>query len=285
MGFWRRLFGGSSGDELKPQRLDYLNEALALERQGDYEAALTSYRLALRDHPNDARILQNMAIAFTKTRRLDEAIRHYRRAPGPANRPAGRPPRAPPPPPERGDAVSTAIAWATVDRAAFLEVVDPTTGVTAAERSGTGHLQARVGALRSNLLTVRVLAAADTVFAATPPPTTVTLSAPDSLSDSLGVLLQDTTAAGPVNLTGRPIVFTLTTYPAGTGPATLVTSPTAYALVTTDTVATSAGLAAVQVRILPGTPPDHVVVEATATRAVGTPVPGSPVSFVVVVQP
>ena len=79
MGFWRRLFGGSSGD-LNPQRLDYLNEALALERQGDYEAALTSYRLALRDLPNDARILQNMAIAFTKTARLDEAIRHYRRA-------------------------------------------------------------------------------------------------------------------------------------------------------------------------------------------------------------
>src|SRR6266545_1764745 len=80
MGLWRRLFGGSSGGEVNPQRLDYLNEALALERQGDYDAALTSYRLALRDHPNDARILQNMAIAFTKTRRLDEAIRHYRRA-------------------------------------------------------------------------------------------------------------------------------------------------------------------------------------------------------------
>ena len=79
MGFWRRLFSGSS-DDLNPTRLDYLNEALALERQGDYEAALTSYRLALRDHPNDARILQNMAIAFTKTARLDEAIRHYRRA-------------------------------------------------------------------------------------------------------------------------------------------------------------------------------------------------------------
>src|SRR2546422_2842460 len=98
MGFWRRLFGGSSGDELKPQRLDYLNEALALERQGDYEAALTSYRLALRDHPNDARILQNMAIAFTKTRRLDEAIRHYRRAPELDNTPAGPPHRAPLPP-------------------------------------------------------------------------------------------------------------------------------------------------------------------------------------------
>src|SRR5437763_16109570 len=82
MGFWRRLFGGGSSgnDDLTPQRLDYLNEALALERQGDYDSALTSYRLALRDHPNDARILQNMAIAFTKTRRIDEAIRHYRRA-------------------------------------------------------------------------------------------------------------------------------------------------------------------------------------------------------------
>jgi len=60
MGFWRRLFGGSGADDIAPQRLDYLNEA--------------------RDHPNDARILQNMAIAFTKTRRIDEAIRHYRRA-------------------------------------------------------------------------------------------------------------------------------------------------------------------------------------------------------------
>src|SRR5207248_2232241 len=28
MGFWRRLFGGSSRDDLKPQRLDYLNNAL-----------------------------------------------------------------------------------------------------------------------------------------------------------------------------------------------------------------------------------------------------------------
>ena len=63
-----------------PQRLDYLNEALALERQGDYEAALTSYRLAYRDNPNDARIMLNMAIAFTKTAQQEEAIRLYRRA-------------------------------------------------------------------------------------------------------------------------------------------------------------------------------------------------------------
>ena len=74
------MLGGKSEDGLKPQRLDYLNEALALERQGDFDAALTSYRLALRDHPNDPRILQNMAIAFSRTGRLDDAVRAYRRA-------------------------------------------------------------------------------------------------------------------------------------------------------------------------------------------------------------
>jgi Flp pilus assembly protein TadD len=80
MSWWSRLLGGRSDSELKPQRLDYLNEALALERQGDYDAALTSYRLALRDKPYDARVLQNMAIAYTKLNRHDEAIRCYRRA-------------------------------------------------------------------------------------------------------------------------------------------------------------------------------------------------------------
>ena len=80
MSFWRRLFGTKSRETLRPQRLDYLNEGLALERKGDYEAALTSYRLAFRDNPSDSRILLNMAIAFTKTGQPEEAIRHYKRA-------------------------------------------------------------------------------------------------------------------------------------------------------------------------------------------------------------
>jgi tetratricopeptide (TPR) repeat protein len=80
MSFWRRLFGAQSRESLRPQRLDYLNEGLALERHGDFEAALTSYRLAFRDNPTDSRILLNMAIALTKTGQPEEAIRHYRRA-------------------------------------------------------------------------------------------------------------------------------------------------------------------------------------------------------------
>ncbi|CAN5639587.1 hypothetical protein BH23GEM1_BH23GEM1_02520 [soil metagenome] len=80
MSWWSRLTGGGSKSGAKPQRVDYLGEALALERQGDYDAALTSYRLALRDQPNNYRALQNMAIAFSKTGRQDEAIRAYKRA-------------------------------------------------------------------------------------------------------------------------------------------------------------------------------------------------------------
>jgi tetratricopeptide (TPR) repeat protein len=82
MSWWSRLLGGSSEGKPTPRRLDYLSEAMALERSGDYDAALTSYRLALRDHPNDTKILQNMAIAFTRTNQPEEAIRCYRRALG-----------------------------------------------------------------------------------------------------------------------------------------------------------------------------------------------------------
>ncbi len=79
MNFWKRLLKHRDRD-LRPQRLDYMNEALALERQGDFDAALTSYRLALRDHPSDPRILQNIAIAFSKADQQENAIRSYQEA-------------------------------------------------------------------------------------------------------------------------------------------------------------------------------------------------------------
>lgn len=65
---------------MKPQRLDYLNEALALERSGDFDAAITSYRLALRAKPDDTKVLQNLAIALTRVNRFEEAIKWYRQA-------------------------------------------------------------------------------------------------------------------------------------------------------------------------------------------------------------
>lgn len=77
--WWKRILTGEDG-AVKPQRLDYLNEGLALERQGDYDGAITSYQLALRDQPTNVKTLQYIAIALSRTGRREEAIRHYRRA-------------------------------------------------------------------------------------------------------------------------------------------------------------------------------------------------------------
>src|SRR5207244_2421582 len=211
-----------------------------------------------RDHPHDARILQNMAIALTKTRRIDEAIRHYRRAleldPELAGAHYGlaflllkrgdpdgatqhlraflaHPPKGPdaqkwiehanqalrdlgasgPTP------AATAGLWATRDTA-LLTVVNETTGVMVAKQPSAtpARIQASVGPLPSNPIAIRVLAAADTLFAPGATRDSVSLAAkPDSLSDSLTVRLQDTTAAGPVDLSGRPVAFALTVYPGG----------------------------------------------------------------------
>jgi tetratricopeptide (TPR) repeat protein len=78
MTWWRRLVGGSSGRDKRTT--DFLTEALELEARGDFVNALTSYRLALRERPEDLRVLQNIAIAFSKTGQPEEAIRTYRRA-------------------------------------------------------------------------------------------------------------------------------------------------------------------------------------------------------------
>lgn len=78
MTWWRRLVGGTS--ERSTRTPDFLREALDLEARGDFPNALTSYRLALRERPDDLKVLQNIAIAFSRTGQPEEAIRTYRRA-------------------------------------------------------------------------------------------------------------------------------------------------------------------------------------------------------------
>lgn len=78
MSWWRRLVGGTTGRS--GRHTDFLKEALDLESRGDFPNALTSYRLALRERPDDVKVLQNIAIAFSKTGQPEEAIRTYRRA-------------------------------------------------------------------------------------------------------------------------------------------------------------------------------------------------------------
>jgi hypothetical protein len=190
-----------------------------------------------------------------------------------------------------GDSVAATIVWATPDTAPILTVLDSLTGRTVVNRTGqTGRLLARSDGLVSNPVAIRTLAAADTVFATGAIVDTVALSS-DSLSDSLTVEVADTikSASGgdslTVALTGRPVVYAITE-PASAGPVTLVTDDSTRTLVTTDTVTTGAsGVAFVRVRVLGPLVPDSVVVKVFARRAVGDTVSGSPVTFIVRVQP
>jgi len=192
-----------------------------------------------------------------------------------------------------GDSVAATIVWSLPDSAdtVALKLIDATTGRITVNHTGlTGRLLARAGSFVGNPVSIRTLAAADTLFAARPVRDSVSVMATDSLSDSLQVELADTVKSStggdslPVPLAGRPVVYAIT-YSGTGGSVGLVTSDTTRTGVTTDTVATaSSGIAFVKVR-LRGPLPDSVVVTASARRAVGTPVPGSPVTFVVRFRP
>lgn len=60
------------------QEVDYYREGLDLLRAGHYHEAVTSFRLALREVPDDAAVLQQIAIAYTRIGMTDEAMKVYR---------------------------------------------------------------------------------------------------------------------------------------------------------------------------------------------------------------
>lgn len=171
-----------------------------------------------------------------------------------------------------GDSVAADIFWFSLDTAVIV-VLDSTTGATLGKTVGTGRLQASVGALRSNPLSVAVLTRLDSVQAIGAMPDTVTLSEPDSLSDSLQVQL----FATPTVASSRRVIFSAITFPAS-GP--LVT------FAPNDSVlSNSTGVAVTRLKLLPGSSlPDSVVVTTTVQRPDGTPLSNS-VRFVVYYRP
>ena len=75
MSWWSDLF--SRGNE-PTKSVDYYAEGVQLLRSGHYHEAVTSFRLALRENPTDAAVLQQIAIAYTRIGMTDEAARTYR---------------------------------------------------------------------------------------------------------------------------------------------------------------------------------------------------------------
>ena len=74
MTWWKKLLG--RGDE--SEKVDYYEEGLALMKEGRFHDALTSFRLALKESPGDAVVLQQIAIAYTRIGMTDEATKTYR---------------------------------------------------------------------------------------------------------------------------------------------------------------------------------------------------------------
>ena len=170
-----------------------------------------------------------------------------------------------------GDSVQADFKW--VSLSTNLVVLDSATGATLGDATGTGTLQAQVGPLRSNPVTVTVIPRVDSAQAIPPDRDTVIVSQPDSLSDTLSVQL----FASPSAAVNRKVVFTATTYPAS-GPT--------VTFVPRDTVSSnSSGVALVQLKFLGGTVPDSVIVTASVRRPDGTPIPGPNASFVVEFRP
>lgn len=74
MDFLKKLFSHSDEDA----GVDYYREGTELLRAGRYHEAITSFRLALRERPNEVATLQQIAIAYTRIGMTDEAIKTYR---------------------------------------------------------------------------------------------------------------------------------------------------------------------------------------------------------------
>lgn len=66
--------GGDTGSG-KP---DYYKEGAELLRAGQHHEALTSFRLALREQPDDTATMQQVAVTYTKIGMTDEAAKTYR---------------------------------------------------------------------------------------------------------------------------------------------------------------------------------------------------------------
>ncbi len=74
MSLWNKLFGGPAD----PHSVDYYQEGLDLLREGKFHEALTSLRLALKENPGDVKILQQIAITYTRIGMIEEAAKTYR---------------------------------------------------------------------------------------------------------------------------------------------------------------------------------------------------------------
>jgi Flp pilus assembly protein TadD len=77
---WWKFWEGGEPERPREDATDYYDEGVDLVRQERYHEALTSFRLALRERPDEAAPLEQMGVVYTRIGMTDEAIKAYRRA-------------------------------------------------------------------------------------------------------------------------------------------------------------------------------------------------------------
>jgi hypothetical protein len=171
-----------------------------------------------------------------------------------------------------GNTVNTTITWRAVDTTA---TIDPASGIVSGLFPGTGRFQATVGSLASGLITLTILAPADTLIIAGD--SVLTVLTDESASAAMLVRLESFDPAGP--LSGRPVVYTITS-PVLTSIPHTVELPGG---VLVDTVSTgSDGVSSMTLNRVTGVvQPDSAIVQVSAFRTHGAVIPGSGQRFIV----
>ena len=170
-----------------------------------------------------------------------------------------------------GNPVAAAITWRAADPTL---TVDEATGVVTGVSPGTGRVQAFAGLLGSNLVAFSIIARADTLIVTD---SVLTVLAGAASSPPLVSQLQSFSPAGPVG--DHPVVYTLVS-PVDAS----VTLLPGGGLTTTATTGTDGAVSSVTLTRANIAQPVTAIVQVSAVRASGTPVPGSGQRFTVTFQ-
>lgn len=163
------------------------------------------------------------------------------------------------------------ITWRAADPTVTVSATGLVTGVSV----GTGRVQARNGSLGSNLVTITVIARADTLILVGDSIRSV--AADVTTSGDLVTALRTFSPDAPVG--SRPVIYAITSPAPGTAPSVSLTGGVQVDTVNTGTDGTVTGM---QLLRLAGRPPvDSAIVTVRAERTRGAPVPGSGQRFII----
>jgi hypothetical protein len=170
-----------------------------------------------------------------------------------------------------GNPVDASVSWRAADATVSVSPTGLATGVSV----GTGRVQALSGSLASNLVTLTVIARADTLILVGD---SIRSVPPDpGASGDLVTALRTLSPDAPV--ADRGVIYTITSPAPGAAPAVTLTGG-----VQTDTVNTGPNgtVTGVQLLRVAGSPPvPSAIVTVRAVRTRGTEVPGSGQRFTI----